>query len=99
MKKFYLIIAAISVIIVGLGAILIINWVKPIPDEAVANAQFSAIVEDEGGVDTGSAFRLLFDTEISSASVRRALTISPEIEVEFIRVPARMKCWWHQPHR
>lgn len=81
MKKFYLIIAVISVIIIGLGAILIINWVKPIPDEAVANAQFSAIVEDEGGVDTGSAFRLLFDTEISSASVRRALTISPEIEV------------------
>lgn len=81
MKKFYFIIASISIIIIALGAILIINWVRPIPDEAVENAQFSAIVEDAGGVDTGSAFRLSFDTEISSASVRRALEISPEIEV------------------
>ena len=72
MKKFYFIIASISIIIIALGAILIINWVRPIPDEAVENAQFSAIVEDAGGVDTGSAFRLSFDTEISSASVRRA---------------------------
>ena len=81
MKKFYFIIAAIIVIILGLGAILIVNWVKPIPDDAVANAQFSAIIEDEGGVDTGSAFRISFDTEISAASVLRALTISPEIEI------------------
>ena len=44
MKKFYFIIAAIIVIILGLGAILIVNWVKPIPDDAVANAQFSAII-------------------------------------------------------
>ena len=32
MKKFYFIIAAIIVIILGLGAILIVNWVKPIPE-------------------------------------------------------------------
>ena len=59
------------------------NWVKPIPDDAVANAQFSAIIEDERrSRDYGfllSASR--FDTEISAASVLRALTISPEIEI------------------
>ena len=81
MKRFYFIISTIIIVIIVLGAILIVNWVRPISAEAAAGAEFTAIVEDEAGVDTGSAFQISFNSEVSSASVLRALTVTPDIEI------------------
>ncbi len=81
MKRFYLILGVIIAAIIVLGTVLIINWVQDIPYALAEEADFQATVTDEGGTDISSAFRIVFDEEVSSASVRRYLTVTPEINL------------------
>lgn len=80
-KRFYIIWASIAALILGTGIFVVANWVKEIPYDTVANADFSATIADQAGVDINTTFKMLFDTDVSSASVRKYLTVEPEISL------------------
>ena len=80
MKKFTLFLLIFIFIVLIAGALLIYGWTRDINPDAAETAAFSATIEDEGGVDLSSAFRLCFDSPVSSAAVNKALTVAPEVD-------------------
>ncbi|MDO4732177.1 MAG: hypothetical protein Q4B50_01485 [Bacillota bacterium] len=77
MKKLTLVLIFIIFALLLLASWLIYGWTRDISKDAMENAFFSATMEDAGGVDCNSAFKLSFDEAISSAAVNKALTVSP----------------------
>ena len=81
MRKLTVILLIIFVLLILLGTVLVLRWAQDIPDALLAAAELSAGVADQGGVDPSSAFILRFSENVSSASVNRALSVSPQIEL------------------
>ena len=79
MRRLTAVLLTILILLIALGALIVLRWVQDIPDELLAEAEFSAAISDQGGVDVSSAFLLQFPENVSAASVNRALQVEPEI--------------------
>ena len=74
-----MLVALVSVLAVS--AALVLNWLRNVSEDDVAGAVMEASDADAGGVALNSTFVLNFDSPVSSAAVRRCLSVEPEIEL------------------
>lgn len=80
MKKLTLLLLIIIFVLMLIGSLLIYGWTRDLHPGVAETAVFAATIEDEAGVDLNSAFRLSFDSSVSSAAVNKALRVTPEID-------------------
>ena len=51
MRRLTAVLLTILILLIALGALIVLRWVQDIPDELLAEAEFSAAISDQGGVD------------------------------------------------
>ena len=82
MNRKYTITVIIALLaVLAVSAAVILHWLRNITEDEIAGAVMEASDMDAGGVALNSSFILTFDSPVSSAAVRRCLSVEPEIEV------------------
>ncbi len=81
MRKFSYWLTGIIIFCVVIILIVLLSNQQAISFSVANNAELSATIADDGGVDTTSSFQINFDEKVSAAKVRKYLTVSPEIEL------------------
>ncbi|MBR5429612.1 MAG: hypothetical protein IK116_03700 [Firmicutes bacterium] len=66
--------------VLAVSAAVILHWLRNISEDDIAGAVMEATEADAAGVALNSTFVLNFDSAVSSAAVRRCLSVEPEIE-------------------
>ena len=82
MNRKYTVIMLIALLaVLAVSAAVILHWLRNISEDDIAGAAMEASDIDAGGVALNSSFTLTFDSAVSSAAVRRCLSVEPEIEI------------------
>ena len=80
-KKYTIAMIVALLAVLAVATALIMDWLRSISDEDIADAVMEAAESDAGGVALNSTFTLDFDSDVSYAAVRRCLSVEPEIEM------------------
>ena len=82
MNRKYTVIMLIALLaVLAVSAAVILHWLRNISEDEIAGAVMEASDIDAGGVALNSSFTLTFDSAVSSAAVRRCLSVEPDIEI------------------